>query len=83
LAQLAILTAQSTVVLRGLEEIALACQDTSKGPSRFLVQRDIYDRTLALTHALQDLLKVIKQDGLTDAIHFWRNVHLHWRKPPR
>lgn len=81
LARLALLTTQATAVLHGLEQIVLACEDTSKGASRFLVQRDLYDRTLALTHALQDLLKVVREDGLTDAIHFWRNVHIRWRNP--
>ena len=65
----------------GLEEVVVACQDTTQGPSRFLVQRELYDRTLAITHALQDLLKVLRDDGLTDAIHFWRNVHIRFRKP--
>jgi phospholipid/cholesterol/gamma-HCH transport system substrate-binding protein len=81
LTQLALLTAQSAAVLKGLEEIIVACQDTGKGASRFLVQRELYDRAMSLTHALQDLLKVAKKDGLTDAIHFWRNVRLNWRKP--
>ncbi|MDB5105560.1 MAG: Mammalian cell entry related domain protein [Fibrobacteres bacterium] len=81
LAQLASLTVQSTAVLKGLEEIVVACQDTSKGASRFLVQREIYDHALSMTHALQDLLKVAKKDGLTDAIHFWRNVHINWGRP--
>lgn len=81
LARLAILSGQATTVLHGLEEVVIACQDTTKGPSRFLVQRELYDRTLAMTHALQDLLKVLRDDGLTDAIHFWRNVHIRFRKP--
>ncbi|HKP96201.1 MAG TPA: MlaD family protein [Fibrobacteria bacterium] len=83
LAQLAALTAQSTVVLKALEEIALACQDTTKGTSRFLVRREMYDHALSLTHALQDLLKVANKDGLTDVIHFWRNVRIQWGKPAR
>lgn len=81
LAQLTTLTAQSTVILKSLEEIVIACQDTTKGTSRFLVQRDMYDRALSMTHALQDLLKVAKAEGITDAIHFWRNVHFNLRKP--
>lgn len=81
LARLAVLTAQATAVLRGLEEIVLAAEDTTNGPGRFLMQREMYDRTLALTHALQDLLKAVREDGLTDAIGFWRNVHIRWRKP--
>jgi hypothetical protein len=24
---------------------------------------------------------VAKKDGLSDAIHFWRNVRFNWRKP--
>lgn len=81
LAQLAILTSQATIVLKGLEEIVIASQDTSNGASRFLVQREMYDQALSLTHALQDILKIAKKDGLSDAIHFWRNVHFRWRKP--
>jgi phospholipid/cholesterol/gamma-HCH transport system substrate-binding protein len=81
LAQLTSLTVQATVILKGLEEVIVACEDTTKGANRFLVQRDMYDRALSLTHALQDLLKVAKNEGLTDAIHFWRNVHIKGRKP--
>ena len=81
LGQLAVLTAQAAVVLKSLEEIVIASQDTSKGASRFLVQREMYDQALSLTHALQDILKIAKKDGLTDAIHFWRNVHIRWGKP--
>jgi hypothetical protein len=81
LGQLAVLTAQATIVLKGLEEIIIASQDTSKGASRFLVQREMYDQALSLTHALQDILKIAKKDGLTDAIHFWRNVHIRWGRP--
>jgi hypothetical protein len=81
LGRLALLTEQSTAVLRGLEEIAVACQDTSNGPGRLLAGRDLYDRTLAMTHALEDMLKLLQKDGLTDAIHFWRNVHVRWKRP--
>ena len=81
LGQLAILTAQATVVLKGLEDLLIASQDTSKGANRFLAQRELYDQALSLTHALQDLLKIAKKDGLKDAIHFWRNVHIRWGKP--
>ncbi|MEO7424710.1 MAG: MlaD family protein [Fibrobacteria bacterium] len=80
LARLVILTAQATAIMKSLEEIAIACQDTSKGASRFLVQRELYDKALSLTHALQDLLKVADKDGLTDIIHFWPNVHFNWRR---
>jgi phospholipid/cholesterol/gamma-HCH transport system substrate-binding protein len=83
LAQLATLTAQATLVLKGLEEIVVACEDTTKGPNKFLVRREMYDQALSLTHALQDLLKVAKTEGLTDAIHFWRNVHVNWGKPKK
>jgi phospholipid/cholesterol/gamma-HCH transport system substrate-binding protein len=81
LGRLALLTGQSTAVLRGLEEIAVACQDTARGPGRLLASRELYDRTLATTHALEDMLKLLQQDGLTDAIHFWRNVHVRWKRP--
>jgi phospholipid/cholesterol/gamma-HCH transport system substrate-binding protein len=81
LAQLAILTAQSTQVLKGLEEILAASQDTTRGPGRLMMNRDLYEHALSMTHALQDLLKVAKQEGLTDVIHFWKNVHIRWKKP--
>ena len=82
LEQLATLTAQSTVLLRGLEEIMIAAQDTTNGAGSFTVQRDLYDKALSLTHALQTLLKVANQEGLQDAIHFWRNIHVHFKKKP-
>jgi len=78
--RLARLTAQSTVVLHGLEEIAIACQDTTHGPGRLIANRDLYDKTMAVTHALENMLKLLEKDGLTDAIHFWRNVHVRWKK---
>jgi ABC-type transporter Mla subunit MlaD len=80
--RLARLTAQSTVVLHGLEEVAVACQDTTHGPGRLVANRDLYDKTMAVTHALEDMLKLLEKDGLTDAIHFWRNVRVRWKKPP-
>jgi phospholipid/cholesterol/gamma-HCH transport system substrate-binding protein len=80
LGRLALLTAQATTVLRSLEEIAVAAQDTSRGPGRALMRRDLYDRALSVTHSLEDLLKVLREDGLSDAIHFWRNVNIRWRK---
>ena len=83
LIQLTTLTSQATVILKGLEDIIIACEDTTKGANRFLVQRDMYDHALSLTHALQDLLKAARKDGLTDVIHFWRNVHLKGRKADR
>ena len=81
LERLAVLTAQSTVLLKGLEELMVAAQDTTRGPSRILMQRDLYDRTLSMTHAIQDFLKLTRKEGFQDVIHFWRNVHIHWGKP--
>jgi phospholipid/cholesterol/gamma-HCH transport system substrate-binding protein len=81
LEQLTLLTAQSTVLLHGLEKLMIAAQDSTTGPGRILTQREIYDRTLTTIHTLQDLLKLAEKDGLKDAIHFWRNVHVHLGKP--
>jgi len=81
LTRLARLTAQSTAVLEGLEKIALACQDTTRGPGRVMASRELYDRALSLTHALEEMLKVLEKDGLTDAIHFWRNIRIRWQRP--
>jgi phospholipid/cholesterol/gamma-HCH transport system substrate-binding protein len=80
--RLARLTAQATVVLRGLEEVALASQDSTHGPGRLLANRELYDKTMAVTHALENMLNLLEKDGLTDAIHFWRNVRIKWKKPP-
>jgi phospholipid/cholesterol/gamma-HCH transport system substrate-binding protein len=81
LARLAVLTARSTQVLKGLEEVIAASQDTTRGPGRLMMNRELYEHALSMTHALQDLLKVAKQEGLTDVIHFWKNVHIRWKKP--
>lgn len=81
LTRLALLTSQAAETLAGLEALAAAGQDTTRYPGRALMRRDLYDRALALTHALEDMLKLLRDDGLTDAIHFWRNVHLRWGRP--
>ena len=81
LARLALLTAQSTAVLQSLETLVAAGQDSSRGAGRILAGRELYDRALAVTHAMEDMLKVLREDGLTDAIHFWRNVHFRKRSP--
>lgn len=83
LLQLAEVTAQATVVLRSLERLMLASQDTTGLPSSLLVRRELYDKALTLTHTLRDLLEAWKKDGLKDIIHFWRNVHFRWRKSDR
>ncbi len=80
LEQLARLSVQSTLLLNGIEKIMIKAQDTTTGPGRLLMQRELYDQTLSLTHSLLDLLNLAKKEGLRDAIHFWRNVHLHSRK---
>jgi len=69
------LTAQTVVMLDGLEKLVLASQDTSGLPGKLLAQRDLYERTLSLSHALHDLLRQVKEQGLKDIIHFWRNIH--------
>lgn len=77
--RLARLTAQTVVLLDGLEKMMLTAQDTSGLPGKLLAQRDLYERTLTLSHALHDLLKHVKAQGLKDIIHFWRNVHFRDR----
>lgn len=74
------LTAQTVVLLNGMEKVILATQDSSRLTGRLLAQRDLYERTLSLSHALNDLLKDIQKQGLKDIIHFWRNVHFRDRK---
>ncbi len=69
------LTAQTVVLLDGLEKLVRVSQDTTGMPGKLLAQRDLYERTLILSHALHDLLRHIKEQGLKDIIHFWRNVH--------
>lgn len=69
------LTAQTVVLLDGLEKLVLASQDTTGMPGKLLAQRDLYERTLTLSHALHDLLKHLKEQGLKDIIHMWRNIH--------
>lgn len=78
--RLARLTAQTVVLLNGLEKMILASQDTSGMPGKLLAQRDLYERTLTLSHALHDLLRTVKEQGLKDIIHMWRNIHI--RKKP-
>ncbi len=81
LEQLAILTAQGEKLLTTLDKILAHAQDTSQAGMNILVQRDLYDRTLILDRSLQDLLNAMKNKGVQDMIHFWRNVHIHFGKP--
>lgn len=80
-ARLAGLTAQSLIILNGLEKMMLAAQDTNGIPGRILAQRDLYERTLTMSHALHDLVRSVKEKGLRDIIGFWRNVHFRKRQP--
>jgi phospholipid/cholesterol/gamma-HCH transport system substrate-binding protein len=79
--RLATLTAQSVALLDGLEKILLAAQDSTGLPGRILTQRDLYEKTMTLAHALNDLLAQIKEKGLKDIISFWRNVRFRGRAP--
>src|SRR5690606_14683385 len=83
LLQLAEVTAQATVVLRSLEALMSASQDSTGMPGSILVRREMYDKALTLTHTLRDLLEAWKKEGLKDIIHFWRNVHFRWKKSDR
>ncbi|HLP41153.1 MAG TPA: hypothetical protein VK465_06570, partial [Fibrobacteria bacterium] len=79
--RLATLTTRTTMVLGGLEKMMLSAQDTSRLAGRMLANRDLYDRTLILAHALKDLLKQVEEEGLKNILSFWRNVHIRERKP--
>lgn len=79
--RLVTLTAQTTLILEGLEKIMLAAQDTGGLPHQLLARRDLYEKTLTLSHALHDLLDQVKRQGLKDIIHFWRNVKIRKRDP--
>ncbi|HLP39889.1 MAG TPA: MlaD family protein [Fibrobacteria bacterium] len=79
--RLATLTTRTTMVLGGLEKMILSAQDTSSLAGRMLANRDLYERTLILAHALKDLLKQVEQEGLKNIIGFWRNVHIRERNP--
>jgi phospholipid/cholesterol/gamma-HCH transport system substrate-binding protein len=78
--QVAALTAQSEALLESLEKILAAAQDTTKTAGRVLMNRDLYDRTLALTHDLEELIATVKKKGLHDIIHFWRNVDVRMHR---
>lgn len=80
--RLSYLTAQTVVLLDGLERVMLASQDSTNLMGRLLVHRDLYERALTLSHALHDLLLQVQKQGLKDIIHFWRNVKLRKRPTP-
>lgn len=75
------LTAQSLIILNSLEKVILAAQDTNGVPGRLLAQRDLYERTLVMSHAFHDLVRKIQEQGIKDIISFWRNVHFRKRQP--
>ena len=77
------LTAQTVVLLDGLERLMLASQDSTTLMGRVLAHRDLYERSLTLSHALHDLLLKVRSQGLKDIIHFWRNVKFRKRSPAR
>ena len=81
--ELARLTTQGTLLLHGLEKILLVSADTTRTFNHLLVRRDFYDQTLQLSRHLKALLKLLKQEGLQDAIGFWPNVHMRNRKPSK
>jgi len=82
--QVAHLTAKADALLSNLEKVLALAGDTTRISGKLLRDREIYERTLVLTQALKDLLKLGKSEGLTDVIHFWRNVKVrkHSQKTP-
>jgi phospholipid/cholesterol/gamma-HCH transport system substrate-binding protein len=72
--RVAVLTAQSEALLATLDKLMAAAQDTTRPAGRLVMDRDLYDRTLALTRDLRALIEAAKTRGLHDIIHFWRNV---------
>jgi hypothetical protein len=79
--RLSLLTAQTVVLLDGLERLLLASKDSTTALGRVLAHRDLYERSLTLSHALHDLLLQVRSQGLKDIIHFWRNVKIRKRQP--
>jgi ABC-type transporter Mla subunit MlaD len=78
--RVALLTAQTTAILVSLEKMIATAQDTSALAGRLLTDRELYERTMVVAHALTDLLRKVEEEGLKDIINFWRNVHLRKRK---
>lgn len=79
--RLSLLTAQTVVLLDGIERLMLASHDSTTLIGRVLANRDLYERSLVLSHALHDLLRQVQRQGLKDIIHFWRNVKIRKRNP--
>jgi hypothetical protein len=79
--RLSLLTAQTVVLLDGLERLMLASGDSSTILGQVLAHRDLYERSLTLSHVLHDLLLQVRNQGLKDIIHFWRNVKIRKRAP--
>jgi hypothetical protein len=78
--RVAVLTAQTTALLSGLERMMSTAQDTTALAGRLLANRDLYEKTMVVAHALTDLLQKVEEDGLKDIINFWRNVHVRKRR---
>jgi ABC-type transporter Mla subunit MlaD len=78
--RVAVLTAQTTALLGGLEKMMSTAQDTTALAGRLLANRDLYEKTMVVAHALTDLLQKVEEDGLKDIINFWRNVHVRKRR---
>lgn len=74
--EVAALTARSEALLQSLEKIIAAAQDTTRASGRLLMNRDLYERTVALANSLKSLIETTQKKGIHDMIHFWRNVDI-------
>ncbi len=74
-------TDQNAKFLQNIDRLTQAIADTSAGLPKALLQRELYDQLLAFDHDLQGLLKILRHEGLQEAIHFWRNIHILGNNP--
>ena len=59
-----------------MEKLLAAARDSGGGVHELLYRRGVYDDLESALRGLQTVLRVLRDDGLANAIQFRRNVHL-------
>ncbi len=81
---------QSAYLLESLnsstEKIAVQMQaltDPDNAVNQILLRKELFQSLNQFTLSLNQLLKILKQDGLSEIIGFWKNVHILGTNPTK
>lgn len=80
--RLSLLLEGADTLITKTEGLLARAADTASLSHALLTRRETYENLVALTKSLEKVVSVLRQEGVQDILHFWRNVRISGRPRP-